>query len=166
MMLLAVLGLPVSAAGQDESARIAHGIAVYLGVVPAAMIRGHPADHPERAMHGGIPRGRDSHHVTVALFDAQSGRRIETAAVQAYVALRGSRGTTRQLETMRIADTVTFGNYFNHAWRRRPRHRDHDHAARCGRAGDSAIFPSSPEPMSTTTGTAGSSTAPLHRRHN
>jgi hypothetical protein len=113
MMLLAVLGLPVSAAGQDESARIAHGIAVYLGVVPAAMIRGHPADQPERAMHGGIPRGRDSHHVTVALFDAQSGRRIETAAVQAYVALRGSRGTTRQLETMRIADTVTFGNYFN-----------------------------------------------------
>jgi hypothetical protein len=111
-ILLVALGLPVAAADQDSSFRTADGVAVYLGILPAAMVRGHAADDANGEMHGGPPRGRDTYHVTVALFDAGSGERIETTAVEARVALRGSRGTTRALEPMRIADTITFGNYF------------------------------------------------------
>jgi hypothetical protein len=112
LVLLAALGLPADAGGQEDSVRTADGLVVYLGVLPAAMIQGYPADHPEGAMHGGVPRGRDAYHVTVAVFDTASGERVESATVEARVAAQGMVGTTRQLEPMLIADTVTFGSYF------------------------------------------------------
>jgi hypothetical protein len=112
LILLATLGLSGEAGGQDDAVRTADGLIVYLGVLPAAMIQGYSADYPEGAMHGGVPRGRDAHHVTVAVFDTASGERVESATVEARIAAQGMVGTTRQLERMLIADTVTFGNYF------------------------------------------------------
>ena len=85
---------------------------MYLGVLPAAMIQGHPKDHPEVTMHGAVPRGRDAYHVMAALFDAASGNRIENATVEARVTPLGLAGVTRRLEAMQIAGTVTYGNYF------------------------------------------------------
>ena len=94
------------------SYQVENGIAVYLGVVPAAMIQGHPKGHPEQAMHGGLPRGRHAYHVMAAVFDATSGERISDATIEARVAPLGLAGSTRVLESMRIAETVTYGNYF------------------------------------------------------
>lgn len=91
---------------------VANGVVVYLGVLPAAMIQGRHKDDPEAVMHGGIPRGRHAFHVMAAVFDAASGVQIEDAQVEARVAPLGLAGVTRPLETMRIDDTVTYGNYF------------------------------------------------------
>lgn len=103
---------PPAGAAQDEAYRRAGDLAAYLGVLPAAVVRGHPAGHPEGAMHGGAPRGRHDYHLVVALFDAASGARIEDAAVTATISGLGHVGGRRlQLEPMRIAGTITYGEF-------------------------------------------------------
>ncbi len=69
-------------------------------------------EHRERSMHGGVPPGKHHHHVMVALFDEKTGNRITDATVTAYVAELGLAGHTKRLEPMPVADTVTYGNYF------------------------------------------------------
>lgn len=88
------------------------GVGIYLGVLPAAMVSGHPPGHPETTMHGGVPRGQHRFHVLVALFDAASGERITGAQVRARVAELGLTGTQRTLEPMVIAGTESYGGYF------------------------------------------------------
>jgi len=63
-------------------------------------------------MHRGIPRGRDAYHVIAAVFDDESGERVENATVEARVSPLGLAPVTRPLESMQIAGTVTYGNYF------------------------------------------------------
>jgi hypothetical protein len=87
-------------------------VVLYLGILPAPMILGHPPGHPEMSMHGGRPRGADEYHVIVALFDASDGKRITHAKVSARVSEIGLAGQEKKLEPMEIARTVTYGNYF------------------------------------------------------
>jgi hypothetical protein len=103
---------PSAAVAQTENPKTGGGITVYLGVMPAAMIQGHPKGHPEQAMHGGVPRGRYAYHVMAAMFDAESGERIENAKVEARVSSQVFTSAMRPLEPMQIAGTVTYGNYF------------------------------------------------------
>lgn len=113
LILLFGVALPIEAAmAADDDYKIVDGLAVYLGVLPAAMIQGHPKDHPEEAMHDGIPRSQHAFHVMAAVFDAASGERIEDAKIEARVTPLGLAGVTRPLEPMIIAGTVTYGNYF------------------------------------------------------
>jgi hypothetical protein len=116
LCLVFLVGVALSSvttgAAADDSYKTAGGLAVYLGVLPAAMIQGHPRGHPEEAMHGGVPSGRHAYHVVAAVFDAATGERIEDAVVEARVGEPGLARVTRQLEPMLIADTVTYGNYF------------------------------------------------------
>lgn len=113
LLLSAVLWLAACApSAESESQKTADGLTVYLGVLPAAMIQGHDAGHTEAVMHDGVPRGEHAYHVVVALFDAESGKRIEDAVVEAEVAPLDLSPTRRSLETMMIADTITYGNYF------------------------------------------------------
>lgn len=51
-------------------------------------------------------------HVLIALFDSQTGRRIEQAAVLVRAAPLGLSGVEKSLEPMTVAGSVTFGNYF------------------------------------------------------
>lgn len=88
------------------------GLAVYLGIVPAAVVRGHPASHPERSMHGGAGSARHQQHVVVAVFDAATGERVENARVSATIAGLGDVGRqTVEFEPMTIANTVTYGAF-------------------------------------------------------
>jgi hypothetical protein len=96
----------------DANSMVLDGVLAYLGVLPAAMVRGHPRSHPEATMHGGVPEGRHQYHLVFALFDAASGARIETAQVSVEVMGLGHIGGTRlDLEPMMIADTVTWGTF-------------------------------------------------------
>src|SRR4051794_23124619 len=64
------------------------GLAVYIGLVPAEIVRGHPADYPERTMHGG-PRphgGEHEYHLVAAVFDAATADRVSDARVSARIA--------------------------------------------------------------------------------
>lgn len=107
------------------------GLTVYIGVIPAAIVKEqHPAGHPEATMHGGIPTANNEYHLVAAIFDAVSGERITDAKVTAIVlglgnAILYGQGhmipwVSRQLpadvqsalEPMAIAQTITYGGYF------------------------------------------------------
>lgn len=88
------------------------GISVYIGLIPAEIVKGHPSGHPEAKMHGGRPSGSHAYHLVVALFDEESGDRIENAEVTATVSGVGHVGlATTSLESMLIENTVTFGAF-------------------------------------------------------
>lgn len=89
-----------------------HGIAIYYAVIPAEMIRGHPKQHPEAQMHGGVPDRPRVHHVMVALFNASTLERITNAAVTATVGELGLAGEQKRLQPFTVADALTYGNYF------------------------------------------------------
>lgn len=110
--LWAALMAPLAAsAALDDQYKAAGGVAAYLGIMPAELIKGHPKDHAESTMHRGRAGGRHEYHVVVALFDATSGARIEDAVVQAQMAAVGLAADAISLEPMSIASTVTYGGF-------------------------------------------------------
>ncbi|NRQ12863.1 iron transporter [Ensifer sesbaniae] len=111
-LMFALATSHASAASEDENYRVVNDLAVYLGVLPAAIVRRHPKEHPEASMHDGAPGGAHQYHIVVAIFDALSGARIEYAGVAATVSGLGNVGTkTIELQPMTIAETVTYGNF-------------------------------------------------------
>ena len=90
----------------------AGGLTAYLGVMPAEIVKGHPSSHPEGTMHGGTPIGAHEYHVVVAIFDAGSGARISDARETAKVSGLGLSGPEKALEPMAIANTITYGGFF------------------------------------------------------
>jgi len=91
----------------EDYTRTAGGLTIYLGVMPAEIIKGLPA------MHGGVPAGPHEYHVIVAIFEAGSGARVSDATVTAKVSGVGLSGLERTLEPMSIADTITYGGFFS-----------------------------------------------------
>lgn len=113
LIALAFACIPLAASALDTGqTKTVDGLVVYLGAMPAEIVKGHPGSHPEARMHGGPPGGRHTYHLVAAVFDGASGARVEDARISARVAELGLVGTTRTLEPMKIADTVTYGNYF------------------------------------------------------
>lgn len=95
----------------DQSYKNSKGVAVYIGVMPAAIVKGYPAAVPESKMHGGPPTGATEYHLVVALFDAETGVRISDAVVKARISERNSSGAELTLQSMDIADSVTYGGF-------------------------------------------------------
>jgi hypothetical protein len=108
--LLALLPLSLRAA-EDSQQKTVDGVSVYIGVLPAAMLLGHPKGHHEREMHGGVPSGSSRYHVVVALFDAASGKRIADAQVKIGGASLGMAPSRQKAEPMLVNNVVTYGNY-------------------------------------------------------
>ncbi len=113
LMTLALVGFLARVGGATAAEvgqyRVADGLALYLGVIPAEIIRGQ-----DEGMHGtGAARGKHLNHIVVAVFDATTGERITDAEVSARVAEVGLAGREKSLEKMSIAGTVSFGNYFD-----------------------------------------------------
>lgn len=104
---------PAIAQGAAEGSTLTvDGVLAYLGVVPAAIVQGHPRQHPEATMHGGPDDSKRDYHLILALFAEDSGTRIETAEVQVNVMGLGHIGGTRlTLDPMQIAGTVTWGTF-------------------------------------------------------
>lgn len=90
----------------NDLTRTAGGLTVYIGVMPAEIVKGDPT------MHGGKPTGHHDHHIVVAIFDTASSTRISDATVQAKVSGLGLSGTEKMLEPMDIADMITYGGFF------------------------------------------------------
>ena len=101
-----------SAATQTDYRKIVGGFSVYLGVVPAEIVRGHAQPHTEAAMHGGAKAAGDTHHVMVSIIDDKSGKQVSYATVEARVGEIGLSSVKKKMEAMRIADSTTYGNYF------------------------------------------------------
>lgn len=97
---------------EDENYKVAQGLGVYLGVLPAAIARGHLESHPEATMHGGATRGAHKYHIIIAVFEVATGARIENAKLTATVSGLGHVGqNSLELEPMAIAGTVTYGGF-------------------------------------------------------
>ena len=107
-LALVFFALPAAAATEYE--KHADGLAVYLGVVPAELLRG-KAEHLA-TMHGGLPWGGGSHHVLISVFDERTERQLDDAMVEARVGPLGLGETARVLMPMKIGDTTTYGNFF------------------------------------------------------
>lgn len=103
----------LAVATDDAQSKTADGITVYLGIVPAEIVKGLSQNSGERSMHGGIPAGRHQYHLLAAIFDTASGARISNAEVTAQVSGIGLSGVKKNLDPMQIANTVTYGNFFN-----------------------------------------------------
>ncbi|MEK7206718.1 MAG: hypothetical protein AAB134_02390 [Pseudomonadota bacterium] len=104
--LLLLVSATVAAGGYRQ---VVDGVAIYFGVMPAELVRGHPREHPESGMHGGPSAGES--HLLVALFDDKTGTRIRGAAITATII--GADGKIeKKLEPMVIEGTTTYGNYF------------------------------------------------------
>jgi len=102
-----------TAADVTDRFQVVDGIAIYLGVIPAQMIQGYPKEHLESKMHGGVPIRGHRDHVTVALFDDATNKRIENAEVTGSVMELGLGAQKKKFEPMKIAGTITYGNYFD-----------------------------------------------------
>jgi len=111
MIVSAMMAVAAADAAGPTYRKTVDGIVVYLGVIPAELIRGHPKDHPESEMHGGIRTGQ--HHIMLALFDAKSSARIEDATVKVRVFDGRQYGPYIGLEPMTLRGYMTYGNYIS-----------------------------------------------------
>jgi hypothetical protein len=111
-MSTASSSLPATAA-DDEQFKTADDLAVYLGVVPAEIIKGPSPHSAERPMHGRTPMGAHEYHIVAAVFDVTTGARVSDATVTAQVSGLGLSGTRKRLESMAIAGTTTYGSFFD-----------------------------------------------------
>ena len=107
----ALVALP-AAAGVLNGVQTVDDLTIYLGVVPAAVTRGHALEHPERSMHGGIARpGLHDIHLMVAVFSRPTGQRVTNATVTARLHGTGNNRWTVPLRPMTINGALTYGGY-------------------------------------------------------
>ena len=91
---------------------------VYLGVIPASMIKKDlTLIDKDKSLHGGIDNiTSSSQHVMVSVFSKKGNKRIINATVIAKIKskkLIGGNEITKPLEKMDTSGAVTYGNYFS-----------------------------------------------------
>ena len=101
-----------AAAGVVDGVKSVEGLTVYLGVVPAAISRGHAPDHVEARMHGGAPRpSLHNVHIVAAVFNKTSVARLQNIRVEARIHGTGNNRWTVPLTPMTVNGALTFGGY-------------------------------------------------------
>jgi len=90
---------------------------VYLGIVPASMIKNDPKlVDGDKSLHGGAQRQLPgTYHIMLAIYDKRDNKRITDATVIAQVRpkkLLSREIVVRPLEKMASSSTITYGNYF------------------------------------------------------
>lgn len=109
--MFSTVAAPSRAQDDGSQPQVVNGIEVYLGIVPAGLVRDHPRGHTESKMHGGPAAG--GYHVLVALFDRTTGQRITDARVSAQLVSESHPAPETRLEPMTVAGAQTYGNYFD-----------------------------------------------------
>ena len=97
-----------------RESQIVGGMTIYLGVVPAPLVRDHPTGPGDGgALRSETPDDGSSHHVVIGLFDASTGARISDARVRAGVSASSSdHAPDRELVSMPINGLMSYGNFF------------------------------------------------------
>jgi hypothetical protein len=99
-------------ATSEAQTQVVQGVQFAYGVVKSETVLAHPAEHPERTMHEGVPAGPDTYHVVLALRDAKAGTRIQDADVTLALSGPGHPGrVVMALAPMGPADALTYGGY-------------------------------------------------------
>lgn len=100
-----------ASAGHFGQTKTVGGMVIYLGVVPAAVLRQHPDRYPAHEVRK-IPPGKHVHHVMLVLFEDPGGKRITNAVITARVAPLALAGSTKPLDPTVVAGKLTYCNYF------------------------------------------------------
>jgi cytochrome c5 len=87
------------------------GTEIYLGVLPAEVLRSFPKDSVERSMHGGVPSGSGHYHVNVSVLDAATKAPIAGARVEIKIDERGLSTETKSLLPITTSSIPSYGNY-------------------------------------------------------
>ena len=98
------------AAVSDPTHKLVQGIDIYLGVLPAEVMRGRHSG-ADGKMKMDIPTGVGYFHVSVVLRDNSTKAEIKGAQVEARVANLMT-GDTRKLEAASINNTTNYSNFF------------------------------------------------------
>ena len=89
---------------------------VYLGVVPARLLKEQPKlVDMDKTLHGGLMQEPDTQHLTVSVFAAKTEKRVTDATVIAEVRHKkwvDGKRVERPLERMLIGGVITYGNFF------------------------------------------------------
>lgn len=93
--------------------QVVQGVEIYFGMLPSEIFHGHPKEHPEGTMHGGVPAAANSYHLLVALFDRATGKRIGDAEITAWISEGDKPGPRNKLEPMLMAGAASYGNFFS-----------------------------------------------------
>lgn len=116
--LLALMGFLLGALSPVEAQEASqsvtdHGLTIYYGVIPAEIAEGVVRRESEPNMHGAPAAAPHAQHLVVAIFNAVTGERVTDAVVNAQISVLGHQLPEKTLEPMKIADTVTYGNFFD-----------------------------------------------------
>jgi hypothetical protein len=103
-------------AAETEQSKTADGLTVYVGVVPAEIVKGPPthvllSKGPHEYQI--ISKSPHEYDIVAAIFDATSGERVSDGVVTAEVSGLGLSGSKKQLEPMQIAGTTAYGGFFD-----------------------------------------------------
>ncbi len=90
----------------NEYEKSADGLTAYLGVSPAATVKG------RQTMHGGTSSGPHEYHINAAIFDTTNTTRVSDATVTVKVLGMGLLGQEARLEAMNAANATTHGGFF------------------------------------------------------
>ena len=113
LALTAAASLPGGgAAGEPGYRKNVGDFSLYLAVMPAEVIRGPTAPDDPAASPYRPPAVRDTHHVTVSIFESRGGRRVTDARVAARVAGLGFSGEKKPLEPTSLAGATVYGGFF------------------------------------------------------
>jgi cytochrome c5 len=105
-------GKAVAMPPKDPNHKSVAGIDIHLGFVSAKHLRALPKGSPERAMHGGIPKGPGYYHVNVSLLDESSHAPIGDAEVEMEFDWPGLSRPPIELEPMLVGGAAgSYGNY-------------------------------------------------------
>ncbi|XUW93861.1 hypothetical protein OH764_35905 (plasmid) [Burkholderia sp. M6-3] len=115
-----LLGVCAVAYADDLSHSVtAHGLTVHYGVIPSSKLR----DSGSNAASNITAPSPNQYHLTVAIFEAATGRRVSDATVLASV--KGPRAhdthfhtkpVERRLDAVKVGSAVTYDNDFQMPW--------------------------------------------------
>ena len=91
--------------------KVVHGTEIYLGLLPAEVLRSYPKASVERSMHGGVPSGSGYYHVNVSVLDSAKAP-VPGASVEVKVDERGGFSSeTKTLEPITFNNVPSYGGY-------------------------------------------------------
>lgn len=123
-------------AADSEYHKVVDGAVVYLGVVPTHIVHDQPGITP---MHGGVPGRTAYHHVMIALFEEQTGKRIKDAEVTASVQELDLAAERKRLEPMEIAGRHELWKLLRHVRRQYLPHPVGNSSSRDAASGSGAV---------------------------
>lgn len=108
-----MLVVPVVQARDIERHQVIDGLSIYLGVLPIQMVK---SEADELQLPAKVYSEKQRYYVLFAMFDQDSGKRIDNASVRVRVqALGGLDFSEKALKPIHVEKLVSFGNYFRMA---------------------------------------------------